>query len=104
MKKHLVLAVALAAAALPALTYAKDHRQDQEAARALLLQGKILPLVRILAIGARAVPGNVVEVELKRHGSQFIYELKILARNGGLREIELDARTGKVLLIEVEDD
>ena len=78
------------------------ERADQEAASAALARGEILPIPRVLAIATGAVAGDVVKVKLERKPFGFQYEVKILAKNGRLREIELDARTGRIL--SVEDD
>ena len=47
--------------------------------------------------------GEVIEVELEQgdHG-RLKYDLKILAKNGRVRELELDAKTGATL--KLEDD
>jgi len=61
-----------------------------------------LPLARALDLAAQHLPGEVLKVELENKHGRSIYEIKVLAANGRVREIELDARTGKVL--EIEDD
>jgi uncharacterized membrane protein YkoI len=88
----------LTAAAHAAAGDADDREQD--AARAALQRGQALPLVRILAIVAQQVPGDVIEVELDDEDNTLVYEIKVLTANGRVREVEIDARTGKVLAIE----
>ena len=106
MTRHAPALIALAAAlslgaASPVL--ADSHKkEDQEAARAALARGEILPLPKILTIAAAKVPGDVLEVELETEHGKFIYDLKILAKNGRVRDVEIDAKTGVVL--KVEDD
>ena len=100
--KTLLLAASLFAAS-PA--WAGAHRQDladQKAASAALARGEILPIVRVLGIATAAVPGDVLKVKLEREPFGFKYEVKILARNGRVREVEVDAKTGRIL--EIEDD
>lgn len=101
MKK---LTIMLALAALPlsaAATTDKDKdRADQVAASQALARGEILPIVRILGIASAKVPGDVLKVKLKRKPIGFQYEVKILAQNGRVREVELDAKTGRILSIE----
>lgn len=63
------------------------------------------PLVRILAIAQRRVPGEVIKVDLDEDdddGDPPTYELEILTPDGRVMEIKLDARTGEIL--EVEED
>lgn len=99
----LVVSAVLGVGALASPALAGDHKKsDHEAARAALARGEILPLPRILAIAAGRVPGDILEVELEDEHGRLIYDLKILAKNGRVREVEIDARSGAVL--KVEDD
>jgi len=107
MKQHLptsrlaaVLALSLVVTA-PALVWAGDHkRKDHEAARTALARGQVLPLTRILAIAERRAPGDVLKVELEDDDGKLVYEVKILGRNGRVREMDIDAHTGTVLKVE----
>lgn len=63
---------------------------------------QLLPLEKILAIARQHVPGDVIDVEIEHEDGLIVYEITVLAPNGRVREVELDARTGKVL--EIEDD
>ena len=94
-------AALVAAAPLAASDHDRD-RTDQLAARAALARGEIVPIQRILASATAAVPGDVLKVALKRKPTGFRYDVKILAGNGRVREVEIDARTARVL--EIEDD
>lgn len=75
---------------------------DHDEAREALEDGQALPLSRILPLALRAVPGEVLEVELEREHGRLVYEIEILARTGRVRKVTLDARTGAVL--DVEDE
>ena len=98
-----VLSAVIGLGATVSPAFAGDQKKpDHEAARAALARGEILPLPRILIIAAGRVPGDVLEVELEDEHGRLIYDLKILAGNGRVREVEIDARTGAVL--KVEDD
>jgi uncharacterized membrane protein YkoI len=81
-----------------------EHKnKDHEAARQALLRHEVLPLTRILAIAAQRAPGEVIKVELEQADrGRLKYDLKILAKNGRVRELELDAKTGATL--KLEDD
>lgn len=61
-----------------------------------------LPLARILAIAQAEVPGEVIEVDLDEDDGIEIYELSILTSAGRKIEMEIDARTGRIL--DVEED
>jgi uncharacterized membrane protein YkoI len=81
----------------------KDKAEgEHDAVREALRRGDVLPLTKVLAIAVQRVPGDVIKVELEREKRVLIYEIKVLAKNGRVRELEIDARTGVVL--KVEDD
>ena len=61
-----------------------------------------LPLEDALKIALEQVPGEVVKVERDEENGIDVFEIKVLASNGRVREITLDARDGRVL--ELEDD
>jgi uncharacterized membrane protein YkoI len=76
----------------------KDHDQ----ARAALEAGEIRPITEILAKAGAEVPGDVVEIELEQELGRWVYELKIIAPDGRLLEVEMDASDAS--LIEVEQE
>lgn len=92
--KLAVFASMTAAALLGAAVVAADP-PDHDRARAALLRGEVRPMSEILAAVAVAVPGDVVEVELEREHGRWVYELKIIATNGRLLEVLVDAATGR---------
>ncbi len=77
---------------------APDKAQDR--ARDAVLRGEILPLERILAMARARHAGDVVGVELD--GDE--YEIEILRPDGVVVELEYDARSGRLIEEEVEDD
>lgn len=86
-----------------AMAWHDDH-DDHVTARQLLQRGDILPLRRILEIVHARVPGDVIEVELEHsHHHGWEYEVKVLTDKGRVREVKLDAGTGKVRKIEDDD-
>ncbi len=94
----LALAGTITGLAVPPAYAGKD---DQIEARELLKRGEILPLGRILQIVQERVPGDIIEVELDRsdkHGWE--YEVKVLAANGRVLEVDVNARTGVIRKIE----
>jgi uncharacterized membrane protein YkoI len=84
------------------VTVAFADKDDHVEARALLQRGEILPLMRILEIAQRRVPGDVIEVELEREDSGWEYKVKVLTPAGLVRKITLNARDGAVL--KIKDD
>lgn len=70
---------------------------DHDQARSALESGQILPLQQILQQVSKDYPGQVIEVELDREKSGWIYEIKQLSADGVLTKLEVDAKTGVVL-------
>jgi uncharacterized membrane protein YkoI len=116
----LVAAAAISAGSIAAYEYfRRDHgyfggetfaaeRQDGSAIRRTqsmsegVRSGSVLPLAEALDIAAAHVPGEVLKIELEEKHGRSRYEIKVLADNGRVREIKLDAHSGEVL--EIEDD
>lgn len=108
MKKYwIILASILAALLIAAGAFLLGKRYGSpgltEAHAEAELQGqRLVDLGPAIAIATRHVPGEVLKVELEREDGRFVYEVKVLAQDGYVREVELDARDGS--LIEIEDD
>jgi len=92
--KFAVLCLALLPLALPATA---QERRDHERARAALEAGQIRPLSDLLAEVERRFRGRVIEADLERDDTQWLYELKILPPNGRIFIVELDAATGALV-------
>lgn len=102
-RRFLVMA-AVAALALPGDALARRGRGgDHDDAREAVASGRAMPLSAILPIALRAEPGEVLEVELEEDDGRLEYEIEILTRNGRVRKVTLDARTGAILETEDED-
>ena len=74
-----------------------SERDDHNLARAAMESGQVLPLKTVLAQLERERPGTVLEVELERKASGWVYEIKQLEAGGQLARIKLDARTAQIL-------
>jgi uncharacterized membrane protein YkoI len=74
--------------------------RDHERARDARAKGEHVALAVILADAEAREPGKVIDVELEDHE----YEIEVLRRDGVVVELEYDARTGRLLEIEVEED
>lgn len=101
MRSHLILVVLALGLTLPSSALA-DRRGDHDQAREAFERGDILPVLRILEIARAQVPGEILKVDLDFEDEGPEYEVEILANNGRVRTVKLNARTGAVL--EVEDD
>ena len=98
-----VLALLLASLA-GGVSLSVQAKDDQEQAREAVARGEIRPLDEILAAARKAVPGDVVALELKRKHGAWLYEIKILAAGGKRREVKVDAKSLAILGQEDDDD
>ncbi len=46
----------------------------------------------------------MIEVEFETEGGRYFYEFELISRDGVIREVTVDAATGDVLGVEIEDD
>lgn len=88
----LLLAGALLSAPLPALA-----DRDHDDARRAVEEGQVLPLRRILDTVEARYDGRVLEVELENKHDRWVYEVKLLASDGRILVVKLDAATAEVL-------
>lgn len=82
------------------LSKEERKRAEQDAIRSAVQRGELLSLPRVLSIAQKRVAGDVVKVELEYESTGIEYEVKILTASGRVREVEIDAHTGRVLRIE----
>lgn len=81
---------------------ARDLSQDE--ALRLREQGRIIPLEKLLELVAQRHPqSSLLEVELEEDDDIYIYEVELATRDGVVRELEIDAHTGKILKDEEDD-
>jgi len=76
---------------------------DYREAKRLRESGEIMPLEEILKNVRRTYPGRILEVELENEKGRVIYELEILGDDSIVREIYIDAKSGKLLSVEEDD-
>ena len=95
----LILPLALLLAATPAAS----RDLDQDEALQLRREGRILPLESLLQQVQQRYPGaRLLEAELEEEDGLYIYDIELLTADGIARELELDARDGR--LIKDEED
>ena len=97
-KTVLSMIIALAISSISNTAWAKDS----ERARELLSKGEILSLSEILARVSNQVPGKILEIKLEEEKGEVVYEIEFLGEDGVVMEMYLDAKTAKILSVEVE--
>lgn len=75
-----------------------DER-DHELARQALQQGRILPLRTMLDKVERDHQGQVLKIEFEHDDGRFIYEIRLLQKDGRMAKLKVDAVDGRVLSI-----
>lgn len=108
--KWLLAVCLMLAAATPALAdWDEDdddeymERGDEEVVWDARKRGEILPLEVILGSVLQRYPGELLKLELDDDDGYLIYEIEVLTRRGIVLEMDVDARTGRILDIEEDD-
>ncbi|WP_260961931.1 PepSY domain-containing protein [Pseudomonas citri] len=87
---------ALSLLAFCSVVMARDLDQDE--ALHLRQQGVILPLEQLLQQALDLHPGaKLLEAELEEKHGVYIYEVELLDTDGVVRELDLEAATGRLL-------
>ncbi|MFJ2363517.1 PepSY domain-containing protein [Pseudomonas sp. NPDC087697] len=88
--------------ALCSVVLARDLDQDE--ALRLRQQGVILPLEQLLQRAMDRYPGaKLLEAGLEKKHDVYIYEVELLTADGVVRDLDLEAATGR-LIKDKEDD
>ena len=95
-----VLIVAFMLSGMVHMAWAND---DHIEAKRLLDAGEILPLESILNNIRKEYPGKILEVKLENEDQVIAYEVEVLGSDNIVREVYINARTGKVLSSKVDD-
>ena len=92
----------LATLLLSIASHADDINQDE--VLQLRRSGQVAPLQQILQAVTALYPDlQVLEVELEAEHGAYLYEIDIMLGDGSVRELEIDASSGKILEDELED-
>ena len=83
-------------------TQAQEANEDQSQAE-LVKQAKITEAAATKT-ALEKVPGTVKAVEVEDENGTIVYGFEIVAKDGSQQEVKIDAQTGKVVKVELEDD
>lgn len=102
-----VLLTSLLAAILVSFTLPVKAGEDVShlEARKLQAAGEILSFEKITEIARKIKLGEILETELERSRKSdlYIYEVEILDVNGVVWELDINAKTGELMKIEIDD-
>jgi uncharacterized membrane protein YkoI len=79
---------------------AQADSRTQDELREDVERGSIRPLSDILTVVREKLPGEVVKVEVEHHGADWVYELRVLDRQGRIFKVYVDARTAQIQRVE----
>lgn len=88
-----MLASGLMLVALPAM----GQSDEQDRVRDALRRGEILSYAEIRRRAQARFDGRVVGQSLRPRGRGWIYDLRLLRKDGTVLSVQIDARTGRVL-------
>ena len=94
----LLLGVALGAA-VPCLAAAADRKAclSPEERRAVIAAHKAVPLARAMHVVKARIAGDVVKARLCEQERGLVYVLTVLARDGKVTRVSVDAASGTVV-------
>jgi uncharacterized membrane protein YkoI len=82
-----------------------DHRHETaERASRSAESGEFVPLASIVAAVRARFPGEIVATEFETRDGRPAYEFHLLSEDGRVTEVRVDARTGRILGGEGDDD
>lgn len=71
--------------------------------RKLQASGAILSFEKIAELARAIKPGDILETELEKRQGRYVYEVEILDAKGVVWELKLNARTGELIKLEIDD-
>ena len=77
--------------------------ESPDSAGQLSAKGQILSLEKISQLAKSHKPGEILEVELEKKHGRYVYEVDILDAGSQVWELKLDAKTGQLLKLELDD-
>lgn len=83
----------------------KEHYKANEESNKIKVEDDpklIMDMTHAIEIAIQEFPGTVTEAELDEENGRMIYEIEIKSK-GQEAEIEIDAQTGEILVIEIDD-
>ena len=82
--------------AIPSVGLADDDKVD--------MASVVLNMQDAITIELDRVAGEVVEVELESEDDKVVWEIEVMGENDQVSEVSVDANTGVIIEVEVDDD
>jgi uncharacterized membrane protein YkoI len=74
-----------------------DEKIGQDEIRGAVRRGEIRSLSEIEDLVLGKLPGEAINVEIEREHDRWVYEFKVLDRQGRRVDVYVDAKTGDIL-------
>jgi len=81
----------------PSTTPRRRGGEDQDRARDASRAGEVMPLENILRGVRQRYRGRLLDANLMRAGTGYVYLIKIIDDSNRVRILQVDARTGRVM-------
>jgi uncharacterized membrane protein YkoI len=79
-----------------------SQNNDEQSAK--LISEAVMTVDQAMSIALTEVPGKVTETEIEKEDGKLIWEVSVLDAQNRTFELEIDANSGEVLDIELDDD
>jgi hypothetical protein len=76
--------------------YGRDDRHDHDAVRDAVERGEIKPLAQLLDLVKGKLPGEITGVDIERHRGLWLYEFRVIDKEGRLFDVYVDAQNGEI--------
>ena len=90
-----LLLLLLGAAPLAPTAVMADN--DQDRAREAVQSGQVRPLNQILKSVRKQYKGEVLDAQLYDFGGQWVYQVRLLTKDGQVLDIAVDGRSGQII-------
>ena len=113
-RKGIGVALCCALLAFPQAVSARDGKRDDESRRGrdrdrieqayeAREAGNLKPVSELIDIVVAALGGEVIEIEFEDDDGRAMYEFYLLGKDGRIREVYVDGRSGEILSAEPDD-
>ncbi|MGB0466269.1 MAG: PepSY domain-containing protein [Pontibacterium sp.] len=79
------------------LNTANVMRLDTDACRVLVEAGTILSMMELMDLVKALTDGRMLDTSLLKQGDNYIYEMDVAGKDGVVRRLLVDARTGQMI-------
>ena len=100
LMRAMTLAALIATAVAAGAAARDDDREHRDAMRRAVEAGDAMPLSDILVKVRGRIAGDVTGVEIERARGRWLYEFRVIRRDGRVLDVYVDARSGEIERIE----